>query len=123
MEKTTNISDAEWKVLETLWRAPGMLIGEIRDALKDSGWSYSTIKTLVTRLTQKGAARYEETPKGREYYAAVSEEDTRRAETRGLIDRVYNGSVRMMFSNLVRDSKLSDAETAELLELIDKMDD
>ena len=65
MESVKNISESEWKVLEVLWEKPGSLIGEIRTALADSGWSYSTIKTLVLRLTQKGALYTKESPHGR----------------------------------------------------------
>lgn len=122
MENIKSISDSEWKVMEILWNTPGMLIGEIRDALAESGWSYSTIKTLVLRLTQKEILRTEESPKGKMYFPAVDEEASKRMETKSFLDKIYNGSVRMMFSNLVKDSKLSDTEAAELLDLIDKMD-
>ncbi len=123
MESVKNISESEWKVLEVLWEKPGSLIGEIRTALADSGWSYSTIKTLVLRLTQKGALYTKESPHGKMYYPAVDEDKSRRDETKHFLDRIYNGSVRMLFSNLVKDSKLSDKEAEELMELIDKMED
>ena len=123
MESVKNISESEWKVLEVLWEKPGSLIGEIRTALADSGWSYSTIKTLVLRLTQKGALYTKESPHGKMYDPAVDEDKSRRDETKHFLDRIYNGSVRMLFSNLVKDSKLSDKEAEELMELIDKMED
>ena len=122
MGNIKNISDSEWKVMDILWNNPGMLIGEIRDALSGSGWSYSTIKTLVLRLTQKKALRTEESEKGKRYFPAVDEDASRRMETKSFIDKIYNGSVRMMFSNLVKDSKLSDSEAKDLMELIDKME-
>lgn len=123
MDTIKNISDSEWKVMEILWKAPGLLIGEIRNALSESGWSYSTIKTMVLRLTQKEALRTEDTPKGKRYFPAIDEESSKRQETKSFIDRIYNGSVRMMFSNLVKDSKLSEGEAEELFSLIDKMED
>lgn len=123
MEGAKNISESEWKVLEVLWDRPGSLIGEIRSALSDSGWSYSTIKTLVSRLVGKGALEAKDSPQGKRYYPAVDEDESRRDETRHFLDRIYNGSVRMLFSNLVRDSKLSDEEAEELMGLIDKMED
>ncbi len=123
MEGAKNISESEWKVLEVLWDRPGSLIGEIRSALSDSGWSYSTIKTLVSRLVGKGALEAKDSPQGKRYYPAVDEDKSRRNETRHFLDRIYNGSVRMLFSNLVRDSKLSDEEAEELMGLIDKMED
>ena len=123
MESVKNISESEWNVLEVLSEKPGSLIGEIRTALAGSGWSYSTIKTLVLRLTQKGALYTKESPHGKMYYPAVDEDKSRRDETKHFLDRIYNGSVRMLFSNLVKDSKLSDKEAEELMELIDKMED
>lgn len=123
METEKNISESEWKVLEVLWAKPGSLIGEIRTALSDSGWSYSTIKTLVLRLTQKGILKTDSSPKGKRYFPVIDEEDARRSETKHFLDRIYNGSVHMMFCNLVKNSKLSKAETEELMELIEKMDE
>lgn len=123
MESSKSISESEWKVLEILWDKPGSLIGEIRDALSDSGWSYSTIKTLVARLVKKGALRAEDSPQGKRYYPEVDEDESRRDETKHFLERIYNGSVRMLFSNLVKGSKLSEEEAEELMGLIDKMED
>lgn len=122
MENIKNISESEWKVLEILWDKPGSLIGEIRAALTDSGWSYSTIKTLVLRLTQKGALRSEDSAEGKRYYPEVNEEAARRNETKNFIERIYNGSLSMMVSSFVKDSKLSESEVKELMSLVDKME-
>ncbi len=122
MENLKSISDSEWKIMEVVWKKPGILIGEIRDALKDSGWSYSTIKTLVLRLVNKQMLRTEESEQGKRYFADVDEEASRNEETKNFIDRIYNGSVKMMVSNLVKNSKLSDSEAEELYSLIDKME-
>ena len=123
MDNSRNITESEWKVLEILWDKPGSLIGEIRYALSQSGWSYSTIKTLVARLVRKGAIKVEDSQEGKRYYPAVDEDKSRREETMHFIDRIYNGSVRMLFSNLVKTTNLSDKEAEELMELIDKMED
>lgn len=80
-------------------------------------------KDARLRLTQKGALYTKESPHGKMYYPAVDEDKSRRDETKHFLDRIYNGSVRMLFSNLVKDSKLSDKEAEELMELIDKMED
>ena len=53
MNKEIHIAETEWKVMEILWAKPMLTIGEIKDALADSDWSDSTIKTLVRRLCKK----------------------------------------------------------------------
>ena len=51
------ISAAEWEVMRVLWKAGrAMTSREIIDALEgDSDWQPKTIRTLVNRLTEKGA--------------------------------------------------------------------
>ena len=55
MKKEINISDSEWTVMEYLWDNPMVTITEIRKALSSTGWSDSTVKTLVRRLVSKNA--------------------------------------------------------------------
>lgn len=123
MEKDLNITEAEWKVMDFLWKNPPCTMTEIREALEPIGWNSSTIKTLVTRLIQKGAINAEGKVRHTKYSPAVSIEECQLRETKNLLDRIYNGSVKMMVSNLVKDSRLSKDDAEELLNLIDKMED
>jgi BlaI family penicillinase repressor len=123
MEKEVNITEAEWKVMEFLWKNPLSTMSDIRAALEPSGWNSSTIKTLVTRLVQKGAVETDGKTRNSKYFAVVTEEECKTRETRNFLDRIYNGSVKMMVSNLVKDSRLSKSDAEELMNLIDKMED
>lgn len=118
-----NITDSEWKILEILWDKPGCLIGEIKNSLYFTGWSYSTIKTLVSRLVKKEVLRVEDSNSGKMYYPVLQKDKCQRRETKHFIDKIYNGSVSMMMSNLVKKSSLSKKEAKKLMELIDKMED
>lgn len=123
MEKEINITEAEWKVMEFLWKKPMSTMSSIRAALEPSGWNSSTIKTLVNRLIQKDAVATDGKVRNSKYYAIVTEEECKARETQNFLDRIYNGSVKMMVSNLVKDSRLSKNDAEELLKLIDKMED
>lgn len=118
-----NIADSEWKVMEVVWKEPGITIGRIRFALESSGWSYSTIKTLVLRLVKKNMLRAEDSEQGKRYYAEVSERESKIHETRNFLDKIFEGSVKRMVSNLVTESSLSEKDAEELLKLVDKMED
>lgn len=50
MNQNISIAETEWKVMELLWSTPNLTIGEIKAGLSYTGWSESTIKTLVRRL-------------------------------------------------------------------------
>ena len=121
MKNEINISESEWTVMEYLWNNPMVTITEIRKALSPTGWSDSTIKTLVRRLVSKNAVAINDEAATFRYYPLISQQECRLKETKSFINRVYDGSVSMLVTNLVADSNLTDKETEELLALIEKM--
>ncbi|MGN0476882.1 MAG: BlaI/MecI/CopY family transcriptional regulator [Ruminococcus sp.] len=121
MKKEINISESEWMVMEYLWKNPLMTISEIRKALSGTGWSDSTIKTLVRRLVSKKAIAINDEGAVFRYYPLISQQECRLKETKSFINRVYDGSVSMLVTNLAADSNLTEKETEELLSLIEKM--
>ena len=122
MNKEIHIAETEWRVMEVLWANDMLTIGEIKDALADSDWSDSTIKTLVRRLCKKGALGIDDTHAQFLYYPLVNENECKLKETKNLINRIYNGSVKMLMANLASESKLTDEETKKLMDIIDKME-
>ncbi len=121
MTKEINISDSEWTVMEYLWDNPMVTITEIRKALSSTGWSDSTIKTLVRRLVSKNAVAINDEAATFRYYPLLTQQECRLKETKSFINRVYDGSVSMLVTNLAADSNLSERETEELLALVEKM--
>ncbi len=121
MNNEINISESEWTVMEYLWNNPMVTITEIRKALSSTGWSDSTIKTLVRRLVSKNAVAINDEAATFRYYPLISQQECRLKETKSFINRVYDGSVSMLVTNLAADSNLTDKETEELLALIEKM--
>lgn len=123
MTKDYNISETEWKIMEVVWQSQGVGFAEIKNALSDMNWSDSTIKTLIRRLVAKGALEFEENGGANKYFAVAEQDECRLKETRNLIDRIYNGSVKMLVTNLVNDSNLSEDEAGKLMDIISKMED
>ena len=121
MKNEINISESEWTVMEYLWNKPMVTITEIRKALSSTGWSDSTIKTLVRRLVSKNAIAINDEAATFRYYPLLTQQECRLKETKSFINRVYDGSVSMLVTNLAADSNLTDKETEELLALIEKM--
>lgn len=121
MKKEINISESEWMVMEYLWKNPLTTISEIRKVLSSTGWSDSTIKTLVRRLVSKKAIAINDEGAVFRYYPLISQQECRLKETKSFINRVYDGSVSMLVTNLAADSNLTEKETEELLSLIEKM--
>ena len=129
MDKQISISDGEWRIMKALWQgedektAQKMTLKEIAEAVSDSSWSYTTVRTMVGRLVEKEAIIADEShPRNFLYSPAVSEEACRKEEIKGFIDRIFDGSAKLMVSSLVSGKNLTKEEQKTLLEIIDKMD-
>lgn len=114
------LSDAEWKVMRTVWQRPGCTVREVLAALEGgTEWSYSTVKTLLARLEEKGAVEVDRAEASSRYRSVVSEKDARKSALRGFLERTFDGTVGALVHHLVAEEKLSPRELAELKALLD----
>ena len=114
-ELAGKISDSELEVMRVLWETEDALpVTEIRRRLQPlHSWEGTTIKTMITRLTAKGALLQEK--RDVFYYsAAISEAEYNRCATESLIRRLYQGSAGKLVAALVKERSLSDEDMAEL---------
>ena len=82
------------------------------------GWSKSTSATMVRRMSEKGLIGYEENGKTKYFFPKVKKEDVVVQETRDFLQRIYDGSIGMMMSALVRQNDLSREDIKELQEIL-----
>lgn len=120
MKQVSRISDAEFAVMKILWDAGGpVTTGAICKMLSEQlSWDRSTVRTLLKRLTEKGAVE-EQSAQVRCYLPAVSEQEYREAQTRSFLDRLYDGSVKNLVASLVQNEGLTKADMEELREFLD----
>lgn len=121
--KDHSISEGEWKVMEVLWRRPDATLNQIVSDLSQTGWSYSTIKTLLGRLVNKGLVTADRTVGNSFRYTAAADSGACRIrEIRHFLSRVFDGSVSMMVAALARESHLSQEEQEQLERLAARLD-
>ncbi len=120
--KNVSISESEWKIMKVLWEKPELTLKEIAASLEDTDWSYTTIRTLVTRLMEKGAVTADKSSSNFRYFPAVPENECKRKEVSRFLSRVFDGSVSMLVSTLTKDSNLTEEERKELMNIIEKME-
>ena len=108
-------SDAEWKVLHALWRAHPANARELLDALHaDTGWAYTTLKTVLGRMLEKGLVRAEMRGNTAWYEPAVEQTHARHTALRNMIERVFEGAAGPLLAHLVDHESLSAAERKKL---------
>lgn len=121
MHRSITLSAGEWRIMERLWQKnPQTLTELVRELSPDTGWSKSTIITMVTRLESKGAVTYKEGSRAKLYSPAIPREQAALEETESLLRRVYRGSVGMMVNTLADGRGLSDADIEELSAVLEK---
>jgi len=114
------ISDAEWLVMNVVWQDQPVDSQQVIDQLAGpNDWSAATIKTMLHRLVKKKALAFDRDGKRYLYHAAVRRNDCVRRESRSFLDRVFGGAAAPALIHLVKTSKLTDSELAELRSLID----
>ena len=111
--------DSEAKVMEIIWDKGPLSAKEISLIAVDTiGWNKNTTYTVIKKLEAKGFIRRDEP--GFICTPLISQEEVQKSEAESLLNKVFGGSRKALFSALLEDEKLSDSEIAELRELIDK---
>ena len=119
-KKPPAISDAEWKVMEIVWRSHPITSQEIVLALQgDTDWKPETIKTLISRLVKKGALAFDTIGNRYLYRPDIERELAVAAETESFFSRIGRASLAPVLTQFV-DSKeqLSDDEISALKKLL-----
>ena len=118
------ISEAESVVMDVLWRRHPLGAEDVVAELADSRhWQEATIKTLLNRLLNKGAIAAEREGRRYLYSPLLEREAWVLEESRGLLDRLFDGRVAPLVAHFSEHSKLSRKDIAELRKLLEELDD
>lgn len=123
MIMTIQISEAEALVMEVLWQQHPQGADDICAALAEQQWQDTTVKTLLNRLLNKGAISAVKDGRRYLYAPVLKREQWLAAESKGFLDRMFNGKVAPLVAHFSRQRKLSKADIADLKRLIAEMDD
>ena len=118
------ISDAELEVMKIVWgnRSEVTLFPYIMDGLAARGkpCQKNTLIVLLSRLIDKGFLSAKKVGRRNEYTTLISEMEYQTAQTKKFMDKIYEGSVKGLVSNLIFGDLLADEEYEELKRLLEK---
>jgi predicted transcriptional regulator len=119
-----SISAAESRVMEALWRRSPLTAEEIvAEVAGPQGWSEATVKSLINRLLTKGAIEAEKAGRRYLYRPRVDRLAYLSQESRGLLDRLFDGRIAPLVSHFSKTDQLSPDDLAELKRLIAELED
>lgn len=118
------MSDAELDIMKVVWanREQPTFFSYITEQLaaKGKAWQKNTLITLLNRLVNKGFLNAKKIGRRNEYTPLVSEMEYQTAQTINFLDKIYEGNVNGLVSNLISGDLLSDKEYEELKKLLEK---
>lgn len=116
------LSEFELDMMAHFWRDGSLSAPELFERFGDArGVTYSTVKTIVDRLEEKGAIERVSSRGRTIFYAPViKQERIRKPLVKSFLRRLFGNDLRPLFTQLLRDEKLSDDELDYLERLVEE---
>lgn len=115
----TEISNAEFQVLEALWdHYPASATDIIERLNKDKEWHDKTVKTLLNRLVKKQAISFEKQQRHYIYSPLLERETYTLKESKNLIERMFSGKVAPLVAGFAKQNDLKKEDIDALKSLI-----
>lgn len=117
---TVELTEAEWSVIKAVWENEPCTAPAVQEKLfQPTGWTYSTVRTLMDRMVAKGALQAHKEGKSTIYRSVVTRAQAQRGELFYTLKHAFNGALTPMVQCLLENKDL-DADELEKLELLIK---
>jgi BlaI family transcriptional regulator, penicillinase repressor len=122
MTHRPGLSDAERDVLRVLWDCGPATVRQTNEMLVKRGrkWAYTTVATLLQRLTIKQYVTSDPSTISHVYRAVVSRDELLERRLRDAADELCDGHTAPLVLALVQGSRFSTEELARLRRLLDE---
>ncbi len=115
------LTQAEWEIMKVIWEKEPCAAGTVQEALaKSRDRAYSTVKTTMDRMAEKGFLEIEKIRNLQLFKSCVSKVDARRGEFRKMLKRAFDGALTPMMQFLIEHEGLSKKQASQLRKLVNK---
>ena len=113
------LTEAEWTVIKAVWDNEPCDAPAIQQKLfQKTGWTYSTVRTLLDRMTAKKLLTAEKIRNQTLYRSVVTPAQAQRSELLYALKHAFNGALTPMVQCLIESRDLSVEELTKLESLI-----
>jgi len=106
--------------MKVVWRLGQVTVRDVYESLLESRRvAYTTVMTMMNVLETKGYLKKEKHERAYRYRPTRPERTVISSMVREFVNRVFDGAPRPLLLHLVKDTRLSSRERAELMKLID----
>ena len=113
------LTGSEWTIIKAVWEDEPCTAPDIQQKLEcQTAWTYSTVRTLMDRMTAKGLLKARKQRHLTRYQSAVSRQQAQRGELLYTLKHAFNGALTPMVQCLLNADTLSADELAEIEALV-----
>src|SRR5436190_23836952 len=114
------LTTQELAIMKVVWRLGQVTVRDVYESLLESRRiAYTTVMTMMNVLETKGYLKKEKHERAYRYRPTRPERTVISSMVREFVNRVFDGAPRPLLLHLVKDTRLSSRERAELMKLID----
>jgi len=120
-KSAVQLTEAEWAIIKVVWQKQPCAAGTVQETLaKSKGWAYSTVKTTMDRMVEKGFLQIDKIRNLQLFRSRITEVDAKRAEFRKMLKRAFDGALTPMMQFLIEHEGLSKEQASQLRKLVNK---
>ncbi len=117
--KRTELTEGEWFIMQAVWNNEPCAAPTVQEELeKQTRWSYSTVKTMMDRMVNKGLLRTQRVRNLVLYISTVTMKDAQGGEIMRAMRRAFDGAFTPMMQFLLDSHSLSKDELDKLEAMI-----
>jgi predicted transcriptional regulator len=121
MERLLKPTAMELEILRVLWEHGPSTVREVHEVMaRSKPIGYTTVLKIMQIMTQKGTVARNEDSKAHVYKARQPAENTKRQLAGDLLQRAFAGSASQLMMHALAGKKTSQAEIAEIRELLNE---
>jgi len=118
MKQSPRISEAEWQVMEVLWRNHPLTALQVVQRLDHKDWKDLTIRSMLGRLVRKKAVGFRAEGKTYHYRPLVTRDQCVQTLSQSFLERAFEGATASLLIHFVEKKSLTKEELSELEAII-----
>ncbi|MGA2091916.1 MAG: BlaI/MecI/CopY family transcriptional regulator [Sedimentisphaerales bacterium] len=118
---TGGLTEAEWAIMKVVWANQPCAAGTVQESLvKEKGWAYSTVKTTMDRMVDKGLLKINKVRNLQLFTSQINRTEAAKGEFRRMLSRAFDGALAPMVQYLVENEGISEKQVKELRDIVGK---
>lgn len=117
------LPESELDIMLALWESENQSVPRsyFDNKLAYKGWSVNALNSFLTRLEEKGFIKSEKEGKSKYYSTVVMSKDYLSQESRGILKKLYRGSLKNFLLSVTEQDGLDEADIDELQQYLDEL--